>query len=287
MNNFVALDNKEIVIYNEIQSKVFKYFINHHKNYDFKFDDQAYQSSIKYCKNFKYDVCLCYRQKTNINDDYLNIYHCPNNKRIFYNTYDFNFIKPVIITADNNKTYPVDVFNFYRQEYLPFIIHEQFMKFKEYENKIKIIHKKRLLSYFNHLKSLKSNKTFLKYTFQQFKTTINKNKQLNIDFINKKRLLSHFNHLKSLKSNKIKKIEIHDHYNTNSYYNDLIGIFDNDSDNDNNENNKNNNDNDNNDNNKTKDNYYAIVLLLNDYKNLIGDYNDLIISMICNNNTCH
>jgi hypothetical protein len=113
------------------------------------------------------------------------------------------------------------------------------MKFKEYENKIKIIHKKRLLS--------------------------------------------HFNHLKSLKSNKIKKIEIHDHYNTNSYYNDLIGIFDNDSDNDN-DNNKNNN---NNDNNKTKDNYYAIVLLLNDYKNLIGDYNDLIISMICNNNTCH
>jgi hypothetical protein len=30
-----------------------------------------------------------------------------------------------------------------------------------------------------------------------------------------------------------------------------------------------------------------IVLLLNDYKNLIGDYNDLIISMICNNNICH
>ncbi len=75
------------------------------------------------------------------------------------------------------------------------------------------------------------------------------------------------------------KLEIHDHYNTNSYYNDLIGIFDNDSDNDNDDNRNNNK--------KTKDNYCAIVLLLNDYKNLIGDYNDLIISMICNNNTCH
>jgi len=85
--------------------------------------------------------------------------------------------------------------------------------------------------------------------------------------------------IKKVKLNKIKKLEIHDHYNTNSYYNDLIGIFDNDSDNDNDDNRNNNK--------KTKDNYCAIVLLLNDYKNLIGDYNDLIISMICNNNTCH
>jgi len=114
MNNFVALDNEEIMIYNKIQSKIFKYFINHHRNYDFKFDEQAYESSIKYCKNFKYNVCLCYRQKININDDYLNIYHCPNNKRIFYNIYNFNFLKPIIITANNNKSYPIDIFNFYR-----------------------------------------------------------------------------------------------------------------------------------------------------------------------------
>jgi hypothetical protein len=281
MNNFVALDNEEIVIYNEIQSKVFKYFINHHKNYDFKFDDQVYQSSIKYCKNFKYDVCLCYREKTNINDDYLNIYHCPNNKRIFYNTYDFNFIKPVIITADNNKTYPVDVFNFYRQEYLPFIIHETFMKYKEYENKIKIIRKNKLLFYFNHFKLLKYNKILIEYVFIQFKKIIKTIKQQNIDFINKKILLCYFNHFKLLKSYKINKIKIHNHYNTNSYYNDLIGVFDNDNDNDN----VNDNINDikplieiqtNN------NNYYAIAVILNDYKKLMGDYNDLIISIICN-----
>ena len=29
-------------------------------------------------------------------------------------------------------------------------------------------------------------------------------------------------------------------------------------------------------------NYYAIAVILNDYKKLMGDYNDLIISIICN-----
>jgi len=73
------------------------------------------------------------------------------------------------------------------------------------------------------------------------------------------------------------KIKIHNHYNTNSYYNDLIGVFDNDNDNDNINDIKpliemqtNNN------------NYYAIAVILNDYKKLMGDYNDLIISIICN-----
>ena len=291
MNNFVALDNNEIIIYNKIQSKVFKYFINHHKNYDFKFDDQAYASSIKYCKNFKYNVCLCYRQKININNDYLNIYNCPNNKRIFYNTNNFNFLKPVIITANNNKSYPIDIFNFYRQEYLPFIIHEKFIKYKENQNKIKIINKNRLLSYFNNFKSLKSNKTFLKYTFNQFKKSIKTNKKIYYEINNKNRLLSYFNNFKSLKSNKTflkytfnqfkKSIKtnkrIHNEFNKNTYYNQLIDIFDNDNDNDNN-------------NDKPEitiqtvrnNYYYVIALILNDYTNLIGDYNDLIISMICN-----
>jgi hypothetical protein len=38
MNNFIALDNNDIITYNKIQSKIYKYFINHHKQYDFKFD---------------------------------------------------------------------------------------------------------------------------------------------------------------------------------------------------------------------------------------------------------
>ena len=168
----------------------------------------------------------------NINDDYLNIYNCPNNKRIFYNTYNFNFLKPIIITANNNKSYPIDIFNFYRQEYLPFLIQEN-------QNKIKIIYKKRLLCYFNLLYSLNSNKTLVKYIFCQFKKSIKTTKDFYINFINKKRLLCYFNLLYSLNSNKTlievkktKKInkEIHNEFNNNSYYNDLIEIFECDDD---------------------------------------------------------
>ena len=73
---------------------------------------------------------MCYRQKNNIDENYLELYKCSNNKRILYNTNNFNFIKPVIVNIDNNKTYPIDIFNFYRQEYLPFIINEEFNNFK-------------------------------------------------------------------------------------------------------------------------------------------------------------
>jgi len=106
MNNFITLDNIDIINYNKIQSKIYKYFINHHKQYDFKFNDTAYEASVNYCKKFKYNVCLCYRQKNNIDENYLELYKCSNNKRILYNTNNFNFIKPVIVNIDNVNDKP-------------------------------------------------------------------------------------------------------------------------------------------------------------------------------------
>ncbi len=103
MNNFIALDNIDIINYNKIQSKIYKYFINHHKQYDFKFNDTANEASVNYCKNFKYNVCLCYRQKNIIDENYLELYKCSNNKRILYNTNNFNFIKPVIVNEEFNN----------------------------------------------------------------------------------------------------------------------------------------------------------------------------------------
>jgi len=283
MNNFIALDNNDIILYNKVQSKIFKYFINHHKNYDFKIDENANEASIKYCKNFKFNVCLCYRQKINLNNNYSNIYNCPNNKRILYNSNNFDFLKPIILNIDNNKTYPINIFNFYRQEYLPFIIHEKFTKYKTLKSKLNFFNKNKLRKYFNHIQQSSFYFTFLKYTIKQF--------------------------YKQTKNNKI----IHIEYNNNAYYNQLIDIFDNDNKiiekNDNNYNKiitieKNDNNKiitiEKNDNNNNKQilidkndigtqteqpvyNYaFIIAVILNEYSNLIGDYNDLIISMICN-----
>ena len=85
---------------------------------------------------------MCYRAKNNIDDNYLDLYKCSNN------TNNFNFIKTVIVNINNKKTYPIDIFNFYRQEYLPFIIHEEFIKFKNFQNKLNLFNKKTIIQLF-------------------------------------------------------------------------------------------------------------------------------------------
>jgi len=182
MNNFIALDNNDIITYNKIQSKIYKYFINHHKQYDFKFDKNAYEASVNYCKIFKYNVCLCYREKHNLDENYLELYKCSNKKRILYNTNNFNFIKPIVVNINNNKSYPIDIFNFYRQEYLPFIIQEKFNNFKINQIKLNTFAKKRLANYFDIIYSSQSYLTCLKYNFKQFckQSKYNKTIQHNI-----------------------------------------------------------------------------------------------------------
>jgi hypothetical protein len=272
MNNFIALTPNDIIIYNHIQSKIYKYFISYNKEYNFIIDDNLNENNNdkKYCKFFKFNICLCYRNKNNLNN-YETVYKCPNNKRILYNLNNFNFLNPVSININNNKLFPIDIFTYYRQEYLPFIINEEFNKYKNNQIKIKIINKKKLsklfncLKYnlfkentkkplnnylliksFNLLKYYNNNFHFLKYNFNVFKENTKKS-------LNKK---------------------IHISYNDNSYYNDLVDVFNNNPLNTS----------------KTtgtqteeeiKINYALLfAIVLNDYTNLIGDYNDLLISII-------
>ena len=247
MNNFIALTSDDIIIYNHIQSKIYNYFILYHKEYNFTINDNDNSNESnykKYCKFFKFNICLCYRNKSDLNN-YPDIYKCPNNKRILYNLNNFNFLNPISINNNNYKIYPVDIFTYYRQEYLPFIINEEFNKYKNNEIKLKIINKKKLSKVFNILKNYENNFHFLHYNFKIFKN----------------------NYLKSLNK------KIHISYNNNSYYNDLIDVF-----------NKNPVNTSKTISTQTEDpniNYSLVVaIILNDYTNLIGDYNDLIISLI-------
>lgn len=248
MNNFIGLTPNDIIIYNHIQSKIYKYFILHHKKYNFIIDDNNNNDDdITYCKNFKFNVCLCYRNKNNINN-YSKIYNCPNNKRILYNTNNFNFLNPISVSINNEKIYPIDIFTYYRQEYLPFIINEKFIKYKNNQSKLIKFNKKKLLKTFNIFKYYQNNHHFLKYNFNVFKKSY-------IKSLNKKICISYNNT-----------------YNNNSYYNDLIDVF-------------NSNPISKNISTQTEEqptiNYSLIIaIILNDYTNLIGDYNDFIISLL-------
>ena len=320
MNNFIALTPNDIIIYNHIQSKIYKYFISHHKTYNFTIDDNANANvndnanvnanananvndnvnananvndnandDKKYCKNFKFNVCLCYRNKNNIKN-YSKIYNCPNNKRILYNINNFNFLNPISISINDKKIYPIDIFTYYRQEYLPFIINEEFNKYKNNQMKLKNIHKNKLMKTFNIIKNHQNNYHFLKYNFNIFKETL----KLSLNEIHKNKLMKTFNIIKNhqnnyhflkynfnifketlkLSLNKKLYISYNNDYNNNTYYNDLIDVFNNNSLNTT----------------KTistqteedpKINYSLIIaIILNDYTNLIGDYNDFIISLL-------
>lgn len=236
-NNFIALNTTDIIIYNHIQSKIYKYFISFHKKNNSIPD-------INYCKCFKFNICLCHRDKNdiNINPD---IYKCPNNKRILYNLNNFNFLNPISITNNNTKIYPIDIFTYYRQEYLPFIINEEFNIYKNNNLKLKIIYKKNLLKFFNYLKNYNNNFHFLKYNFKILKGIYEK-------ALNKK---------------------LHISYNNNSYYNDLIDVF--------NKNPLNTSKTIATQTEEQRINYSLLfAIILNDYTNLIGDYNDLLISLL-------
>ena len=145
------------------------------------------------------------------NDNYTEIYKCNNNKKILYNINNFSFVNPVKFNYNDEKIFPIDIFAFYRQEYIPFIINEEFIKyfvnaklssifhkFKDYKNKkinIKLANIFRLSSLFYIFKEyrFKDNKIILKYFFKLF--------------------YSYYNKLHSL-------------YDDNSYYNELINVFD-------------------------------------------------------------
>lgn len=160
MDNFISLSNNEILIYNIINSKIYKYFLNYYTNIGCKFyndiNNQSplnqYEISKKYCKSFKYNYCLCYRQSlkliiNNIDEFDNDLFICCNNKKIIYNFNNFNFINPIFVNK-KNKIYPINIFTFYRQEYIPFIIKEEFIKIK---NKYYNIILKRLKKYFKLL----------------------------------------------------------------------------------------------------------------------------------------
>jgi hypothetical protein len=234
-NNFIALTPNDIIIYNDIQSKIYKYFISFHKEYNSIDINEI--NGIKYCKSFKFDICLCNRNKNNVNN-YPDIYKCPNNKRILYNLNNFNFLNPISINTNNNKIYPIDIFTYYRQEYLPFIINEEFNKYKNNQIKLKFLIKKKLNKYFNSLKNYRNNFHFLKYNFKVFKETSKKplndchNDYLkNYYFNSLKNYHNNFHFLKYnfkvFKENYEKSLnkKIHISYNNNSYYNDLIDVF--------------------------------------------------------------
>ena len=277
-NNFIALNTTDIIIYNHIQSKIYKYFISFHKKNNSIPD-------INYCKCFKFNICLCHRDKNdiNINPD---IYKCPNNKRILYNLNNFNFLNPISITNNNTKIYPIDIFTYYRQEYLPFIINVEFNIYKNNNLKLKIIYKKNLLNYFNHLKNYNNNFHFLKYNFKVFKGT--SKKSLNT-FHNDYLKNYYFNYLKNYNNNfhflkynfkilkgiyeKALNKKLHISYNNNSYYNDLIDVF--------NKNPLNTSKTIATQTEEQRINYSLLfAIILNDYTNLIGDYNDLLISLL-------
>jgi hypothetical protein len=164
--NYISLSNDDIIIYNKIQTKIYKTFIKHHKTYGNSFDIQEcddiklYNNSQNYCKYFKYNVCLCYRNFkdiTKIKLIYNDFYKCINNKNILYNPNNFNFINPLLISLNNEKIYPIDITSYYRQEYLPYIIHNEFMKYKNTLKIINTITKNRLHRYFLLLKSNTNN----------------------------------------------------------------------------------------------------------------------------------
>jgi hypothetical protein len=278
-NNFIALSQNDIIIYNHIQSKIYSNFISHHKKYN--------NNNENYCKNYKYNVCLCCRNKDNLNN-YPNIYNCPNNKRILYNLNNFNFLNPISININNNKLYPIDIFIYYRQEYLPFIINEEFNIYKNNHLKLNIINKRKLQKSFNILKSYQNNFYFLQYYFKLFKginkkplnvfNDYSKNKSFNIlkSYQNNFYFLQYYFKLfKGINKKPLNPFDINydNSYNNNSYYNDLLEVF-----------------------NKKPLNTsktiatqtdepiinYALIIaiILNDYTNLIGDYNDLIKSLI-------
>ena len=157
-NNFISLSNDDIIIYNKKQSKVYKYFINFHKCSGIKFDEclknnslnqnEIYKISQNYCKDFKYNICLCnrYSYKNSLinNDNYNEIYKCINNKKILYNINNFSFTNPIKFNNDNDKIFPIDIFTFYRQEYIPFIVNEEFIKYKNKISNIKLANNFRL-----------------------------------------------------------------------------------------------------------------------------------------------
>jgi hypothetical protein len=284
-NNFIALTPNDIIIYNDIQSKIYKYFISFHKEYNSIDINEI--NGIKYCKSFKFNICLCHRNKNSVNN-YPDIYKCPNNKRILYNLNNFNFLNPISINTNNNKIYPIDIFTYYRQEYLPFIINEEFNKYKNNQIKLKFLIKKKLNKYFNSLKNYRNNFHFLKYNFKVFKETSKKplnnchNDYLkNYYFNSLKNYRNNFHFLKYnfkvFKKNYEKSLnkKIHISYNNNSYYNDLIDVF-----------NKNPLNTSKTTGTQTEQqqpiiNYPLLfAIVLNDYTNLIGDYNDLIISLL-------
>lgn len=153
MNDFISFSNDEILIYNIINSKIYKYFLKYHKNIGCKFYNDIndlsplnqYKISKEYCKTFKYNYCLCYRQSlkliiNNIDDFDNDLFICSNN---------FNFINRIFINK-KNKIYPINIFTFYRQEYIPFIIKEEFIKIKNKYNNIIV---KQLKKYFNNFKN--------------------------------------------------------------------------------------------------------------------------------------
>lgn len=252
--NYISLSNEDIIIYNNIQTKVYKNFIKHHKTYGNSFnindnekdDLNIYIISQNYCKKFKYNVCLCYRNFKcieNIKLIYNDYYKCINNKNILYNQNNFNFMKPLSIdNNNNNKLYFLDIREYYRQEYIPYIIHSEFLKYKKYLKIVKIINNRKIHKYILLLKKNSSNITFIKYYFNIF----------------------------------IKKCKDIDKNKNNIYYNELIDIFVPKNTiqttlidiNVNNEYEK-------------PNNYYLLfTLLLNDYNKIIKDYNNLIMDLI-------
>jgi hypothetical protein len=238
-NNFISLSNDDIIIYNKIQSKVYKYFITFHKCSGIKFDEliknsslnqnELYKISQNYCKDFKYNICLCNRyfyKNCLANDNYTEIYKCNNNKKILYNINNFSFVNPVKFNYNDEKIFSIDIFTFYRQEYIPFIINEEFIKYKNKKSNIKYFVNKRLSSLFHIFKNYKNKKI---------------NKKLNIKLANGFRLSSLFYIFKEyrFKDNKITlkyffKLfysyymynKLHSLYDDNSYYNELINVFD-------------------------------------------------------------
>lgn len=199
MDDFISLSNDEILIYNIINTKIYKYFLKYYKIIGCKFYNDIndlsplnqYKISKEYCKSFKYNYCLCYRQSlkliiNNIDDFDNDLFICSNNKKIIYNFNNFNFINPIFVNR-KNKIYPINIFTFYRQEYIPFIIKEEFIKIKNNYHNIIF---KRLKKYFK----------FFVYGINIYSGS------------NEKILYKYFNKFK---------------YNfKNSYYNDLKYVFD-------------------------------------------------------------
>ena len=160
MDNFISLSNDEILIYNIINTKIYKYFLNYYTTIGYKFYNhindlsplKQYEVSKKYCKAFKYDYCLCYRQSlkliiNNVDEFDNDLFICSNKKKIIYNFNNFNFINPIFINK-KNKIYPINIFTFYRQEYIPFIIKEEFIKIKNKYNNLILKQLKRYFKIF-------------------------------------------------------------------------------------------------------------------------------------------